>query len=151
MSKIEQAASFFHEGYNCAQAILGSYGPADGIPIQLCFRLAQGLGGGIGRLGGICGAASGAVLVIGLKMTGCGFPASTDVKNNTYQKVREFAAKFREANGSLECRELLGCDISTPEGLKYARENKIFDTRCPGLVRSAAEILEELFPMVNNT
>ncbi len=63
---------------------------------------------------------------------------------DVYRKVAEFTRRFRERNGFLHCRDLLGCDTSTPEGLAKARELNLFRTRCPDLVESAAEILEEM-------
>ncbi len=46
--------------------------------------------------------------------------------------------------GSYLCRGLLHCDISTPEGLSYAREHNLFTDTCPKMVRSAVEILEKV-------
>ncbi len=42
------------------------------------------------------------------------------------------------------CKELIGVDVGTPEGLAAAREKKIFSTVCPDFVRDAVEILETL-------
>ena len=58
--------------------------------------------------------------------------------------VKEFAREFKSRNGSITCRELLGCDISTYEGMKLAEENGLFITRCPKFVRDAAEIIEQI-------
>ena len=56
----------------------------------------------------------------------------------------QFAERFITRNGSIVCRELLGCDISTSEGLKAAKKEKHFKKRCPKFVQDAAEILEEM-------
>jgi len=56
----------------------------------------------------------------------------------------EFAERFKERNGSLVCRDLLGCDISQPEGLQRAKDEKLLTTLCPKFVRDAAEILGEM-------
>ena len=42
------------------------------------------------------------------------------------------------------CKELLGCDISRPAGMKKAQENGLFDSVCPKMVRDAIEILDEM-------
>jgi hypothetical protein len=55
-----------------------------------------------------------------------------------------FAEKFTERQGSLLCRHLLECDISTTEGLAYAREHNLFTEQCPVFIRVAAEILEDM-------
>lgn len=65
-------------------------------------------------------------------------------KERSYEVVRRFAEMFRRRHGSLECRELMGVDVSRPEGLAIARQRNIFRTVCPGYVRGAAEILEEI-------
>lgn len=59
--------------------------------------------------------------------------------------VRDFAGRFKARNGSLACRDLLGCDISSPEAYQQARQENLFSTICPKLVQDAAEILEQTF------
>jgi len=53
-------------------------------------------------------------------------------------------ARFKARNETTECRELLGCDVSTFEGLKAAKKERHFNTRCPKFVQDAVEILEEI-------
>jgi len=57
---------------------------------------------------------------------------------------REFVNRFEARNGSIMCKELLGCDISTPEGMKIIEDKKLFETLCPKLVQDAAEIIEQI-------
>ena len=52
--------------------------------------------------------------------------------------------RFQEENGSYICNDLLGCDMSAPEGVQYARENGLFVDFCPTMVASAVDILEEI-------
>jgi protoheme ferro-lyase len=52
--------------------------------------------------------------------------------------------RFKARNKTTECRELLGCDVSSFAGLKTAKKEKHFKKRCPTFVRDAAEILEEI-------
>ena len=40
--------------------------------------------------------------------------------------------------------EHVGCDISSEEGMLYARENDLFKDICPRMVESAVDILEEM-------
>ena len=42
------------------------------------------------------------------------------------------------------CRELLGCDLTTPEGMKEAKDKGLFSTICPRMMQDAVEILEEM-------
>jgi C_GCAxxG_C_C family probable redox protein len=97
----------------------------------------------MGRLGETCGAVTGAFMVIGLKH-GRTRAEDEETAEIAYGLVQEFADKFKARNGSIACRELLGQDISTPEGVELAREKGLFATRCPRFVRDAAEIVEQV-------
>jgi len=50
-------------------------------------------------------------------------------------------AAFRARHGALRCRDLLGCDLSMPEGYARAHEERLFDSVCAPLVRDAASIV----------
>jgi len=141
--KIEESVGRFREGYNCSQAILSTYGGELGLERETALKAAAALGGGMGALGEVCGAVTGAMLVIGLKH-GYTMPKDKETKEKTYARVRDFAGRFRQRNGSLLCRDLLGCDLTTAEGVAMAREKRLFTERCPGFVREAAEILEDV-------
>ena len=65
-------------------------------------------------------------------------------KEKSYKLVRKFAEKFKARNDSIACKDILGYDISTPQGLKTAREEALFSKLCPKFVQDAAEILEEM-------
>jgi C_GCAxxG_C_C family probable redox protein len=108
----------------------------------MALKLACGFGGGM-RMGETCGVVTAAFMVIGLK---CGQTEAndTDAKLRTYKLVKEFAEEFRSRNGSIVCKELLGCDISTPEGMKTAQGKGLFNSVCPKMVEDAAEILDEM-------
>jgi C_GCAxxG_C_C family probable redox protein len=108
---------------------------------ETALKIACGFGGGC-RSGEICGAASGAVLVVGLK---CGhfIVDNIESKKNCYAKTVEFLNTFRTKNRSVVCREILGYDISTDEGYKQAQSRDLFKTICFDMVKSAVSILEE--------
>ena len=72
-------------------------------------------------------------------------PDDTQRKSiDAYPKAAEFIDRFKEKNASYVCREMLGCDISSEEGMLYARENDLFMDICPQMVESAVDILEEM-------
>jgi C_GCAxxG_C_C family probable redox protein len=139
----EQAVALFKEGFNCAQAVLAACGEPLGLPRDVALHVAGAMGGGVGGMGLTCGAVTGAVMVIGLKYAKT-FPTDDGAKQKAYQLAKQFAARFKQRNESIICRELLGCDISTPEGMKQFRESGRHGTVCPKLVRDAAEIVEQL-------
>ena len=142
-AKSEQAVRKFRKGFNCSQAVLFVYAEEFGLCRETALKIACGFGGGMGRMALTCGAVTGAFIVIGLKY-GNIEANEKEIKEKTYGLVREFARRFEERNGSSICRELLGCDISEPEGLRSAKENGLFTSVCPGMVREAVEILEEM-------
>lgn len=95
----------------------------------------------------MCGAVSGVILVIGLLFGSTG-PEEKEAKDLTYDITREFVTRFVEKNGTISCTGLLGCDLSTGEGLARAREQNLTRTICPRCVRDVVEILEEVFASV---
>jgi C_GCAxxG_C_C family probable redox protein len=139
VSRVERAVSLFEEGFSCSQAILSTFGPQLGLDRETALKVATAFGGGTGHMGETCGAVTGAFMVIGLKH-GRIRAEDEETRDKAYELVAEFVDKFRSRNGSIVCRELLGCDINTPEGLALAREKNV----CPGFVRDAAEIIEEI-------
>ncbi len=81
-------------------------------------------------------------MVIGMKY-GKTRKGDDDTRERCYALAQEFMEAFRERNGSLLCRELLGVDVSTPEGIARVREKDLFRTVCPKFVKSAGELLEK--------
>jgi C_GCAxxG_C_C family probable redox protein len=122
--------------------LLSTYGERFGLDREMAFKVAGVFGSGMGR-GDTCGAVTGAFMVIGLKH---GKTKGSDdaSQERTDELARQFAERFIARNSSIVCRELLGCDISTSEGLKAAKKEKHFKKRCPKFVQDAAEILEEM-------
>ncbi len=139
--KTDKAVALYRSGFNCAQAVLLAFAVSYGMDETVALRAAGGLGGGC-RSGEICGAASGAVIVIGLKY-GQTNPGDKESKALCGANVRAFVDAFRQANGALTCRDLLGCETSTPEGMAMAVQQNLFDKTCVPLIVSAVGLLEE--------
>jgi hypothetical protein len=57
---------------------------------------------------------------------------------------REFIRRFTELHGAVTCKELLGHDISTPDGLKATVAEELFTKKCPILVRDASALVEAM-------
>jgi C_GCAxxG_C_C family probable redox protein len=143
MTDLEMATAYFTQGLSCSQAVFSTYAPRLGLASELALRIAAPFGAGIASTGHTCGAVTGALMVIGLKL---GHTSAQDqaAKDETRQCAQELLARFKTRHGSVECRELLGCDLSTPQGWQAAREQGLFDTRCPVFVRDATELVGEL-------
>lgn len=138
------ARELFLQGYNCAQAVFCAFGDVTGLDIDTAARIASSFGGGLGRLREVCGTVSGAALVLGM-VEGYSDPGDFEAKKAHYARVQEFARRFREASGSIVCRELLrGVEVA-PGDAPEKRTPEYYQKRpCPELARRAAGILEEM-------
>jgi len=143
VNRADKAASLFNDGFNCSQSVFASFAVDMGMERDVALKTAQSFGGGMAQMGQTCGAVTGAFMVIGLKY-GRTRADDDEAKRRTYALVREFVEQFKARNGTILCRALLGCDISTPEGNRAAKEKGLFSIVCPGFVRDAVGILEKI-------
>ncbi|MGD0819519.1 MAG: C-GCAxxG-C-C family protein [Desulfomonilia bacterium] len=139
MTKTEHAMQLFSTKHSCAQAVLMAFAGDFGMDQLTASKVACAFGGGISHLGLTCGAVTGALMAIGLKHGG-----GPEMKEGTYEVVREFVDRFTRLHGSINCTELIGYDLGKPEQLAEAREKAIFAVRCVKYVQDAVKILEEL-------
>jgi len=139
--RAEKAVALMRSGFACSQAVFAVFCENFGLEENTALRIACGLGGGV-KSGEVCGVVSGAALVIGLQY---GHVEASDKAGKALcsEKVREFVRAFRAKKGGIVCRDILGIDISSPEGLAQARAANLFETVCNGLVAAAVETLEE--------
>lgn len=136
-----RAARIGTEGRSCAEAMLAAYGPELGLDERTAVKLTSGLGGGMGLMGGTCGALVGAYLALGLHY-GVTDPADIYGRQNVYMLVQECAERFRERLGSTQCRDLCMAQNSGDEAwMAKARQSG----QAMHIVEQAAAILDELF------
>lgn len=142
MDEVETAVRLFSEGHSCAQAMVEAFAPAFGVDAKTAAKTATGFSGGM-HLGGMCGAASGAIMVLGLALSDdqC---ATRGGRAPVLDAVAEFARRFEERAGALACPAILGSDLRTPEGMQKAVDEDRFATVCAGAVGDAAVILVEM-------
>jgi C_GCAxxG_C_C family probable redox protein len=136
---VDVAVARFGKGHSCAQAVFSAFAEQTGMDYQAAVRVSSGFGGGMG-MGSVCGAVTGAIMAIGLRYGGI----DPKAKGQTGKLVREFTDRFKAQHKSVNCRDLLSCDLSTPEGLKEAKDKNLFATICNGIVKDAATMLSEL-------
>ena len=136
---LEKAKKIFGEQKaHCSQAIFASYGEQLGlgeVDFDTCMKISSAFSGGIARTGNVCGAITGALMVLGLK-SGIDVEMTNEVAGKLFDE-------FKSLNGSIICRELINHDLITDQDLKQAFENGSFDS-CPKFVEDVALILEEL-------
>lgn len=105
--RAERARSAFLNGYNCSQAVVMAYADITDIDPEKFAAIVEPLGGGMGRLREVCGAVTGMFIISGTTHWG---KSNTDrqVRTEIYAGVQQLAEKFRQENGSIVCRDLLG-------------------------------------------
>ena len=150
--RVAKAIALFKEGYNCSQSVAMAFADLYGIGEEQMSMIAASFGGGIGRMRETCGAACGMFLLCGLEThpEGMQYP-SAELKKRNYEEVQRLAARFKEENGALLCKELLGLGRQgdkvtdnmtqpTPE----ARTETYYKKRpCVRIVETAARIYDQ--------
>lgn len=144
--RAERGRELFLQGYNCAQAVFLPFADMFDMDGETALRVSSAFGGGMGRMREVCGTVSGMALVCGMR-NGTADPKDQKQKTANYAEMRALAERFREANGSIICRELLGIPAGTQEpAAPVPRTAEYYRKRpCPELVRNACEILEERY------
>jgi len=143
MTRVDDAVTKFKNGFNCAQAVLFAFSEEYGLNKELALKVASAFGGGIARNGRICGAVTGALMVIGLKY---GMTKSSDEESKiqTYKMANDFMNEFEDNHTSYVCKDLIGFDISDTNEREKAFKSEVFNRICPKLVGNAVEILEKI-------
>ena len=135
-----KAAELFLAGYNCAQAVAAAFSEELGLTESQAARMVSAFGGGMGRLREVCGAVSGMLFVLS-SLYGYDTPGDDESKKVLYGQVQELAAAFREANGTIICRELLDHPSTDPN--PSPRTAEFYAKRpCARFVLTAAELMD---------
>ena len=136
-SRESRAEDLFKSGRNCSQSVFLAFADKYGLNEETASKISCGLGGGVGRMREVCGAVTGASLVFGLEYG--------DDKAVVYGHVQEFCRRFREACGSIVCRELLDGTGAAAGGAPEERTSAYYAKRpCVEMVKLAARILTEM-------
>ena len=148
MNKLERcrkAMEYHGRGFNCGQSVLEAFRDLTDLTEDQGRRIATGLGGGF-RSGSICGAASGAVLVLGML-----YPHNTEdmaQKAETGKLVKEFVNRFKAQFSELvDCRDLL--PAKNLQGRAEAEELGA-TKHCEMLIVSAVAILYDYLEELNS-
>lgn len=140
MTKSEKALELFSKNFNCSQAVLTTFASDFGLDKKLALMLGTQFGGGA-RNAEMCGAVSGALMVLGLKY-GHYEPDNNEQKSRAYAIASEYTKRFKELNSSIVCRDLLGYDLTKPDEAACIKEKKLFGDVCPKMIKDAVKVLE---------
>ncbi|MEI6127396.1 MAG: C-GCAxxG-C-C family protein [Pseudomonadota bacterium] len=109
----DRAGNYFRQGYNCAETLFLTFRQYLAPDVEESLvRMATPFGGGLGHAGCICGALSGAIMMLGLKK-GRISPQAT--RDEAYGLSREFQKRFMDEFGATCCRALNKNPFGTPE------------------------------------
>jgi C_GCAxxG_C_C family probable redox protein len=123
----------------CGESVLKAGCEAIGVKSELLPDIALGLGGGVGLQGHVCGAVSGAAVVISLAMAKK-TPDYATRKMATFEAAGRVCREVEQRLGSVECRQLCGLDLTKPEGLQQLLDT-VKAEKCAGLVKETARVL----------
>lgn len=138
----DKALECYAGGLDCSQVVFGYGAELLGEDKEKAVKIAAAFGGGMWK-GETCGCVTGALMALGLKY-GHSKLGDEETKNALLAKREEFEKEFQRANGSLICREILGYDLSTEEGMAKIMEEGLLATKCPKLACCACDILDDL-------
>lgn len=142
-ARVEHAKELFKSGYNCSQSVVLAYADIIGLDTELAATVSAPFGGGMGRLREVCGAVSGMTMVAGF-LSPSPSNADAEAKRRNYSLVQHFAEAFREKNGAIVCRTLLGLECQKQEPTPSPRTEEYYKKRpCAELVGDAARIVGE--------
>jgi C_GCAxxG_C_C family probable redox protein len=139
----QRAVELFSQHYNCAQAVFAACGKSDALSQEQRLALAGPFGGGFAAQGEVCGALTGALLVLGEASEAAVTADPVGARKAVYARSFRLTESFRAAHGSIRCRELTGCQLNTEEGMKAFQQSGLRQSLCTKLVAFAAEKTDE--------
>lgn len=144
--RVTRAVGYFKSGYNCAQAVVMAYDDIMDLSVEALAKIAAPFGGGMGRMREVCGTVSGMTFIAGAILPAIN-PQNLEERKANYALVQHFAQCFRQENGDIVCRRLLGLEpmaerSETP--MPSQRTEEYYRKRpCAEYVASAARIVAE--------
>ena len=120
----QRSLDLFRSGFFCAESVLQAIAESQGIRSDLIPRIASGFCSGISRTGCICGAVSGAIM--GLNLV-AGRNSPSESIESSFTLTHKLISQFEKQFGSVNCRQLIGCDLLTEAGQRYFMENAVMD------------------------
>lgn len=124
--------------FGCAETVYLTSKHIYGLPDSDRSGAAMAFNGGFAHTGGVCGALLGAAIALGERQERDIADHKT-AKTVARNQVKELIDTFREAHGSIHCRDLIGYDFSVPgEHDQFIRSEK-WKTSCMRLIEFTLE------------
>jgi len=138
-----QATEYMAGSYVCAESVLLATCEEFGIAVdrKVIPKIAYAFAGGVGNTGAICGAVAGAIMAIGLiKERG----ETMEEMFSILGLAAEFRKRFEAEKDTINCRELTGMDLTTPEGIEQFMSSDVPQTVCFPAVATAYRLVVDL-------
>lgn len=140
---VARATQLFNSGYNCAESVLEALTGFWGLPSA---RPAAALmGGGMARSGYVCGALSGGLMALGLRLG----PLEVAEQSRRRAAINiggEVIDWFGGRAGTVMCREIIGLDLRATAGLRQLKESGVHQRLCLPLVQDVVRRLAASLP-----
>jgi len=127
--------------YNCCESVLLALKDYLKLGSDVIPKIGTGIGAGVSLNGLLCGAVSGVAMAIGIKY---GRTSPEECPQPVWNIVDKYVAEFQDKFGYVNCRQLTGLDLETPEGLKEYFA-KVHDYSCADRIRFAVQKALEVF------
>ena len=115
--------------HGCAETALIVLQQAYGLPGAADSSSAMALNGGVAWSGGPCGAITGAAMAVG-RLSAQRIDDHKEAKRAARAIIARLMSEFRARYGHTDCSDLIGLDISTPEGHAAFIEGQVWHTVC---------------------
>ena len=142
MERVERAYAYHQKGFNCCQSVAAAFSDLTALSEQELFNICGGFGGGAGS-GELCGAISGAIIMLGL-LTPVDVSDPVGSKKRTVSLSKEFQKRFAERFGFLRCHDLLKNEAGSTENISASIGSLKLTKHCDVMIVTAVEILEEM-------
>jgi len=126
--------------YNCCESVLLTLTGYLGTDSELIPKIGTAIGAGVSLNGLLCGCISGVAMAIGIKY---GRSNSEEDPGPVWKMMDEYVAAFKERFGHVNCRQLTGLNLKTPEGLREYFE-RVHDHECTERLKFAVEKAVEI-------
>ena len=141
MNRCEQAAAYHKKGFNCCQSVLAAFQDVIGLTETQCLTLGGGFGAGAGT-GELCGAVTGAVMVLDL-LTPADPADVVGSKKKAMAQAKELQKRFAERFDALRCADLLQKKF-VPDDTTPAAKALGLTGHCDIMIATAVEIVEQM-------
>lgn len=144
MKNSEIAKENFKSGYNCAQSVFMTYADKFGINKDMALKLSSSFGGGMGRMREVCGAVSAMFMIAGLAK-GYTENNNDEIKSAHYELIQTLAERFKDCNGTIICRELLGLEKDENNSFVPSKRTEEYyqERPCEDFIADACNIIDE--------